>query len=218
MTVTLTVEPRTVTGKALKTIRDDGKLPGIVYGPKQEATTIQMDKGVFDKMFKEAGESTIITLQGLKEDTEVLIHDVAFDPARGGVTHIDFYAIERGKELTTNVGLEFEGEAPVEKLDAVLNKVLQSVEVTCRPGVLPSHLTIDLSNVSELDSQILVKDIVLPEGVKIENNLEDVVVSVSAVVEEVEEVPEVVDMDAIEVEAKGKEDGEEDGAPESAAE
>lgn len=214
MTVTLQVETRTERGKQLTKLREAGKLPAVVYGPKEEAQALTVDLSTFEKLFKDAGESTIITLTGLKEDAEVLVHDVAFDPKRGGITHVDFYAIERGKELTTDVPLEFIGEAPAVKLGGTLTKVLYVVEVTCRPSALPKHIEVDVSVLADFEHQIHVKDLVVPSGVKIGNDAEEVVALVQAVEEEQEAEPEAVDMGAIEVEEKGKK--EEDATGESA--
>jgi len=208
MTVTLEVEPRALRGKELTKLREAGKLPAVVYGPKEEPQALSLDGRVFNKLFKEAGESTIITLKGLGQDTEVLVHDVAFDPTKGGITHVDFYAIERGKELTTHVPLEYAGEAPAVKLGGTLTKVVYEIEVTCRPSALPKAIEVDVSSLVDFEAQIHVKDLVLPEGVKVENDPEDVVAMVQAVEEEVEEVPEAVDMDAVEVEEKGKKEDE----------
>lgn len=204
MTVTLQVETRTERGKQLSKLRSQGKLPAIVYGPKEEPQALTLDAGVFNKLFKEAGESTIITLTGLKQDTEVLVHDVAFDAEKGGITHVDFYAIERGKELTTDVPLEYIGEAPAVKLGGTLMRVIHEVEVTCRPSALPQHIEVDVSVLVDFDAQIHIKDIVAPEGVKIENDADEVIAFVQAVEEEEETETADVDMDAIEVEAKGK--------------
>lgn len=203
MTISLEVTKREKDAKLSDAIA------GVVYGPKQASIPLAVNRQVFEKTLHEAGESTIITLTGLGSDIEVLIHDVSFNPARGGVEHVDFYAIERGKELTTHVPLEFIGEAPVEKIGATVNKVLHDVEVTCRPSALPSHIDVDLAVLVDEDAQIRVADLVLPEGVKVENDPEDVVVNVAAArAEESDEAPEAVDMDAIEVEGKGKEESE----------
>lgn len=208
MTTELEVKKRADSADAT---RKAGFVPGVVYGPKQEPVSIAIDKMTFEKTLHEAGESTIISLKGLDSDVEVLIHDVAFDAGRGGVEHVDFYAIERGKELTTNVSLEFVGEAPVEKSGASVNKVLHEVEVTCRPSVLPSHIEVDVTSLVDEEAQILVSDLVLPEGVKVEDDPEQVVASVAAArEEESDEAPEAVDMDAVAVEEKGK--GEEEAA------
>lgn len=211
MAVTLKAEKRAERGKQLEKLRKAGKLPGVVYGPKEETTALTLEKTVFEKLFRDAGESTIITLQGIGEDKEVLVHDVAFDPVKGGPIHVDFYAIERGKELTLDVPLEYEGEAPAVKLGASLTKVLYEVEVTCRPSKLPQYIVVDVSTLDDFGKQIHVSDLVAPEGVKIENDPNEVVALVQEVEEEVEEAPAPIDMDAIEVEEKGKkEEGETD--------
>jgi len=192
-------------------VRSEGNIPGVVYGPKQEPISITLDKAIFEKTLHAAGESTIINLVGLGEDIEVLVHDVAFDAGKGGVEHVDFYAIERGKELTTDIALEFIGEAPVEKTGATITKVLHEVEVTCRPSDLPSHIDVDVSVLIDEDSQILVKDLKVGADVKITLAGDSVVATVGAArEEEPEEKPEVVDMDAVEVEEKGKTDGDEE--------
>ena len=188
-------------------VRASGNIPGVVYGPKQEPVSITLNKLVFEKTLQSAGESTIINLVGLDEDIEVLVHDVAFNAEKGGVEHVDFYAIERGKELTTNVALEFVGEAPIEKTGATVTKVLQEIEVTCRPSVLPSHIEVDISALEEENSQILISDLKISEDITVTLEADSVVAAVSAArEEEPEEVSEAVDMETVEVEEKGKSD------------
>lgn len=200
MTKTLNVTART--GK-IAAATQQGNIPAVAYGPKQESIALTIDKQAFEKLFAEAGESTIISLEGLAEPLEVLVQDVAFNPERGGVIHVDFYAIERGKELTTNVALEFVGESPVEKEGSVV-KALHEVEVTCRPSALPSHIEVDISALTDVSSQILVSDLPVADGVTIQNEPDAVVATIAVAQEEPEEETEAPDMDAIEVEAKGK--------------
>lgn len=204
MTVILQVTKREEKGKKLAKLRKEGKLPAVVYGPKEEATSITLDKSTFEKVYRDAGESTIITLEGVGDSKEVLVHDVAFDPAKGGAVHVDFYAIEKGKELTVDVPLEFVGEAPAVKLGGSLTKVLHAIEITCRPSALPKHIEVDVSSLVDFDAAIHVKDLVIPAGVTVENDPEDVIALVQEVKEEEETVPEAIDMDAIAVEEKGK--------------
>lgn len=217
MTISLTVAERDQKQKN-ETLRAAGSVPANVYGPKQEPISITADAKELAKMLDEAGESTIVELKGLKEPIEVLVKEVDFDPVKRGVLHVDFYAIERGKEMTTHVALEFVGEAPAEK-NAIgsVTKVLHEVEVTCMPRDLPSHIDVDVSVLEDEHSKITVADLNVPEGVTIENEAEDTVAVVSLAKEEPEEEPEEIDMDAIEVEEKGKgEEGE--GGDESSEE
>lgn len=212
MTVKLEVEKREAKGSA---VRRSGLVPGVVYGPKQEPIKLSVDALTFEKTLHSAGEATIINLEGLGETLEVLIHDVAFDAARGGVAHVDFYAIERGKELTTNVPLEFIGEAPVAKTGATVNRALQEIEVTCRPSDLPSHIDVDISVLADEEAQIKVSDLTIPDRVTISADPELIVASVSAAREEEPEETAEIDMDAIEVEAKGKEESGEEATEEN---
>lgn len=212
MTITLPVTDRDVS-KSVHKLRDNGEVPAVVYGPKQEPIPVTLEAKVFNKVLEEAGESTIVELTGLKDKVEVLIKEVEFNPVKQQIMHVDFYAIERGKEMTTHVALEFIGEAPVEESGAgSVTKVLHEVEVTCMPSDLPSHIDVDISSLASVEDKIHVSDLKVPKGVKIEADPEDSVAVVSAarVTIEEEEEPTEVDMSAIEVEQKGKEESTEE--------
>lgn len=202
MTVKLEVSKRTGSGAA---VRSKGGIPAVVYGPKQEPVSIAVDKVLFEKTLKEAGESTVLMLSGIGQEMEVLIHEVAFNAQKGGIEHVDFYAIEKGKEITVDVPLEFEGEAPALKLGGSLTKVLHEVEVVCQPSALPKHILVDLSTLVDLTSAIHVRDLVAPQGVTIENSKDDVVVLVQEAEDEpVEEAPAADAAAAVQVEEKAK--------------
>lgn len=203
MTFTLQATARAERGKKMEALRKSGKLPAVVYGPKEPASAITIDQSAFEKMFKETGESSVITLTGLGGNKDVLVHDVAFDSRRGGIIHVDFYAIEAGKEIEVDVPLHFTGESPAIKLGGTLTKVLHEVSVTCEPSKLPKEIIVDVSVLETFGSQIHVSNLVLPDGVKVQNDPTDVVVLVQAVAEETA-TPTAVDMSTIEVEKKGK--------------
>jgi large subunit ribosomal protein L25 len=204
MTVILPIENRTK-----KLINNDNSvqyISAVVYGPKFASTAIKVERKVFEKTFKLAGESTIIELQGLETPIEVLVKEVVFSPIKGGIMHVDFYALEKGKEITTHIPLHFINESPAEKTGAVVNKVLHEVEVVCKPKDLPAHLDVDLSLLVQVEDKIHVSDIVCPKGVKITQEAHDTVALAEAVAEElVEEVPEIAAAD-VPVEKKGKDE------------
>ena len=186
-------------------VRKSGRIPGIVYGPKQEPLEVSVDGLAFEKVLHEAGEATIISLEGLDQALEVLIHDVSFNAARGGAEHVDFYAIERGKELTVDVPLVFVGEAPAVKAGGTVTKTTQEIEITCRPADLPSHIDVDISVLINEESQIKVSDLVVPAGVTVETEGDIVVAMVSGARSE-SDADEVAapDIASIAVEEKGK--------------
>lgn len=209
MTITLKAEKRAPKGKGLYKLRQSGQLPAVVYGPKQEATPISLDGKEFEKIFKEAGESSVMVMSGALDGTEVLVQDVSYDVIKGHMAHVDFYAIEKGKEVTVNVALEFIGEAPAVKLGGSLTKALHEIEVTCQPSNLPHEIIVDVSSLNTFEDHIRVKDLNIPKGVKVDTNPEDTVALVTEAKDEPEETV-AVDMDDIEVEAKGKEKTDEE--------
>lgn len=179
-------------------------IPGIIYGPKQEPIAVIVGRKEFEKTFKTAGEATVISLQGLPKAVDVLVKDVTFAPIKGGIVHVDFYALEVGKEIITHVPLHFTGEAPAALLGAVINKVLKEVTVSCQAGDLPAHIDVDLALLATLEAKIKVGDLVAPKGVKISEATDVVVAIAEAVVEEVAEATPVGDIADIPVEKKGK--------------
>ncbi|MCA9354042.1 MAG: 50S ribosomal protein L25 [Candidatus Kaiserbacteria bacterium] len=212
MTLAVTLRDDSVT---LDTLRANGSVPAVIYGPKQEPTSVVLDEKAFDKVLKEAGEATVIELSGLSKSVEVLIKDVEFNPVKQRVMHVDLYAVDKDMEITAHVPLHFIGEAPVEESkEGSVTKVHHEIEVVCKPGVLPSHIDVDLSVLQKVSDKIHVSDLSIPAGVKVELDPEEavVVISASRASGSEEESSEPVDMSSIEVEKKGKEDVEEEKA------
>jgi large subunit ribosomal protein L25 len=206
MTMTLAVTERDNT-KSLETLRASGSVPAIIYGPAQSPVAITLDGKVFEKVLKEAGESTVLELTGLASPIEVLIKDVDFNPVKQRVNHVDFYAVEKGKEITAQVALHFIGEAPVEESRAgSVTKVIHQLEVTCKPANLPNHIDVNLGVLKSVEDKIHVSDLIIPAGVKVNASPEDSVVVVSAAKQTPDSEEEVaaVDMGAVLVEKKGK--------------
>lgn len=189
MTVTLSVEPRV--NVLSSNSKSSTHIAGVVYGPKFPATKVQIDKKEFEKTFKHAGESTVVELIGLEKPVEVLIKEVVFSPLQGGVVHVDFYALEMGKAITTHVPLHFINEAPALKDGAVIDKVLHEVMVTCAPANLPAAIDVDLALLTTAGSKIHIADILAPKGVRINLEGNEVVAIAEAVQEEAVSTAEV---------------------------
>jgi large subunit ribosomal protein L25 len=188
-------------------LRQEGKIPAVLYGSKTASKPIAIALSDFKKLSREAGESTIFTLHDGEEEHDALIHEIERDPVTDEPTHVDFYIVEKGQVLTVHVPLEFTGEAPIEEQGGYqVVKVLHELEVEAKPKDLPHEIVVDISGLDNPEAHIAVKDISLPAGVVATADPDEVVVTVTAVVEEVEETPEEVDLSAIEVEKKGKDE------------
>lgn len=212
----LTVQKRDIKQKP-KALRSKGFLPAVVYGRSEEATPITVERKAFEKLFHEAGESTVITLSGLGEEKDALIHDVAVDPVTGVTIHADFYAIQKGQTVTVSIPLIFDGESTaVKELGGILVKVMHELEIECQPKDLPHAIHVDISRLATLEDQIKVSDLVgIPAAAKISVDMDEVVAMIDVAKEEpVEEV--AADLSAIEIsEDRGKkeEEGAEGAAP-----
>ena len=207
--LTLKAEKRENTEK-LEQIRQAGKLPAVFYGKKEASTPISITKKDFLKVWKEAGESSVITLETPEGVKESLIHDVDLDPVSGAPRHADFYVFEKGHKVEVELPIEFTGVSPaVKELGGILVKVLHGFKVKAMPKDLPHNVEVDISKLKTFDDQVLAQDIKLPNGVELEENPEEVVALVSAPRDEKEEEVAPIDLSQIEVEKKGKEDSEE---------
>lgn len=164
-----------------------------------------VDGKEFRKVFKTAGENTVIELVVGKEKLNALVHGIQKNHLTGAVDHIDFYQVRMDEVITTKIPVEFLGDAPaVKEQGGILNKTTTEIEVTALPAELPHSMQVDLSVLREINQSIYVKDLTVPKGVKVEIDPETVIVSVAAPMAEepVEQAP--VDVSAVKVESEEK--------------
>jgi large subunit ribosomal protein L25 len=158
-----------MTGTQLNKARKEGKIPGILYGHKKAPKMLWVDFLTFSKVYAVAGESSIILLE-LEKDKKasVIVQDMSHDAMSNRVDHIDFFEVSMDEELEARIPLEFIGEAPaVREQGGILVKTLEEVSVSCLPKDLPHSITLDLSTLIDFSTNIQVKDLVLPKGVKV---------------------------------------------------
>lgn len=212
--LTLKAEIRDLNTKAQK-LREAGRVPAVFYGKKEASTPISLKKTDFMKVWKEAGESSVVTLETPEGSKESLIHEVDLDPVSGTPRHADFYVFEKGHKVEVALPVEFAGVSPaVKDLGGTLVKVLHELKIEAMPKDLPHNIIVDISFLKEFGDQILANQIELPKGVELKEKPEEVIVTVSAPREEKEEEAAPIDLSAIEVEKKGKTDEEgAEGAP-----
>ena len=178
----LEVKPR---GKeSAEMLRKSGTVPAVFYGPKEESTAIAIDARKLEHVWKEAGETTIVTLKGIGEDKDTLIHDVQFHPVTSSLLHADFYVLEKGKKITIKVPLEFTGAAPAEKAGHIIVKAMHEVEIEVAPAELPHHLAVDLTKLATVGDHITASQIELPPSAALITSGDEIVASVTEFKEE----------------------------------
>lgn len=209
MTLEITLEKRDekVNNDA---VRAAGNIPVVYYGGDKTATSGVVNYNDFVKMYREAGESTMITLKTAEGDEQALVQDFQLDPVSGKVLHVDFKIIEAGKPIEVTVPLEFIGTAPAVKNGlGTLTKVMHEIDIKVLPKDLPSHIDVDVAVLETMEDQILVKDLQVPGTVELLAEEDAAVAVISAIKEESEEEGSgEIDFDSIAVEAKGKKEEE----------
>lgn len=180
--ISLRAKIRQDLGKKVKELRKKGIIPAILYGPKIENLPLEVDSREFEKIYQEAGESTLISLDipEKKLKPPVLIYNVQFDPVRGQPIHVDFYQAPLEEKIEAKVPLVFEEEAPaVKELQGTLIKVIHQLEIKALPQNLPKEIKVDVSSLKTFDDAILIKNLELPAGVEILRDPEEIVAEVS---------------------------------------
>ncbi len=213
----ITAELRTIQGKAVSSLREKGLIPAVIYGKDQKTEMISVPFVDFIKLWRHAGESTVVALKLGSGDKNVLIHDVSLDPIKNAPTHVDFYIVDMKRKVRVEVPIEWKGEEEAGKA-GILVKVLHAVHVEALPSDLPHAITVDVSVLKTPADTVLVEHIALPKGVTVLNESDELVALVEAPKEVTEEEPsEAFSEDAvknIEVVERGKkaEEGEEGAA------
>lgn len=207
MTLKLDIISRS-TGEDAVDLRKQGKIPAVVYGSGlKETVSIAVPAIQFEKISKEAGESSLVELSIDGKLVQALIHEIDRDPVSYKPIHIDFLSVDMNKPVQVGVPIEFVGESPAVKAGGILVKVLHEIEIEGLPADLPSHIEVDISALVDVDSNIQVSDLKAPKGITFVLDGEDVVASIAEAKEEVESSTPV-DISSIEVEKKGKDETE----------
>lgn len=178
-------------GKKTKSIKINGLVPAVVYGPGVKNISVQVDEKEFKKVFAKAGESSLIELsaEGEKEKRPVLVHEIQKNPLTGSIIHIDFYQADLKEEVEVAIPLVFEGVAPAEKeLGGTLNKNMLEIEVKALPQNLPHEIKVNIEVLKTFEDHILVKDLVMPANVTVIKGGDEIVASVLAPVKVEEEL------------------------------
>lgn len=205
------VKNRTVLGKKVKFIRREGKIPAEIYGRGLANRHVEIDSKAFKKLFKSAGEHTLI--EAITEENEkipVLISDAARHPITGEVLSVDLRVVRLDEKIKRRIPIELIGSAPATKSGFVIIRALEELEVEALPHKLPHKIEIDVSMLETPGQNIHVGDIKLGSDVEIINLPDAVVVTVKEKTKE-EEAPAPAPA------AEGASVPETESAPEEAA-
>ncbi len=212
---TLSAKIREKFGKETQKLRTKGIIPVVLYGPKIKNLSLEVNLKELEEIYKKAGESSLISVQlfptnnsGKIKKFLVLIHEIKKDPLTGDLTHVDFYQPILTKEIEAPVSLVFEGDSlAVKELGGTLIKEIQELTVKALPQHLPHEIKVNIDKLKTFEDEILIKDLRLPEDVKVQREPEEIVAIVTPPGKIEEELEQPVEEKVEGVEEAGKERG-----------
>src|SRR5712691_2785994 len=155
---------------ASRRLRHSGKVPGILYGGKKPAVTIELDHNpLYHQLRNEKFHASVLTLalDGAKED--VLLRAVNMHPFKLEVQHIDFQRVSADEKIHMKVPLHFinaDKSPAIKEQGGLITHVLNDIDIRCLPSNLPEFIVVDLSNLS-IGHSLHIRELKLPEGVEI---------------------------------------------------
>lgn len=177
--IALVVQPRTEVGKnAAKKLRRQGLVPGVVYGPGREPVPVSVSDRDLMRVARIAGYTKLIDLDIAGDKRVVLIKELANDPIKDSVIHVDFQEVRMDREIQTLVPIVFVGEDKRESDGGIISAGLRELAIRCLPSAIPDAIEVDISGM-KIGDTLLVSDLSLPEGVICDDDPEEVVVSIT---------------------------------------
>lgn len=202
----LAVQARNKFGKDTRVIRAQGFIPAELYGRGLENMHLAVPAKEFQKVFKKAGENTIVSVVIGNEKRPAFIHDVAFDPVTDEVLNIDFYQVRLDEKIKIKVPVSFIGESLAVKGGGILVKAVHELEVEALPNNIPSVFEVNLSKLTTIGQSFYVKDLALTSGVKLLADPDTAIATVTAPMTEEQEaaLSQQADISTIKVETEEK--------------
>ncbi len=206
--VVLKATKREVVGKQVNALRRAGQLPAVIYGHRTDPISISLDAHSATLALSKVGSSSLITVEVDGKEYPALVRERQRDYIRGDLLHVDFLAVSLTEKIRAEVRVDVTGTSPaVKDQNAVLVTGLHALSVECLPTDLPDHFTVDISVLEKVGDGIHVRDVVVPDKVRILNDPDEMLVVATFAKEEVvEEAPAAVEGAVpVEGEAEGAE-------------
>ncbi len=180
----LTAQRRTQVGRnAIKKIKADGMVPGVIYGSTQEPVNLQINgRELLNVLSRASGENILVELEILdgseKQNALAMIQEIQHHPLQREILHVDFHAVSANETVSAEVPIETVGEAVGVKVHGgLLEHILRYLEVECLPGDLPQVIEVDVTNL-DVGQSLHVRELKLPSGVEAVTDAEQTVVAV----------------------------------------
>lgn len=153
---------RQLVGNHAKKLRTEFLVPAVVYGLGNPSINLEIGYNDFVKLYKEAGETTLINLKFDNTSKKVLVKDIQKNPVSGKVIHVSFLEVNLKAKISAMIPVVVVGEevSPVLKSGTgILNLIKQEIEVEALPTDLPHEFTVDVSKLENIGDEITVSSL-----------------------------------------------------------
>jgi large subunit ribosomal protein L25 len=157
-------------------LRRTGRIPGVLYGHKQETVSISVDHDLLMQVVK-AG-ARVIDIEAGAGVEKAQIMEVQYDYLGKDILHIDLKRVSADERIQVKVRVDLRGIAPG-ATQGVVDQPLHSLDIECSAIAVPESIKVSINEL-QLGQAIYVKDVHLPEGVKVLDDPEAIVVHVVA--------------------------------------
>ncbi|HEX6287789.1 MAG TPA: 50S ribosomal protein L25 [Herpetosiphonaceae bacterium] len=166
--LTLTLEPRSITGKKVKSLRKAGLVPASICGRGVPTETFQLDAKTFGLVYRTAGRTTLIDLQLPSGTRSAFVRQVQRHPVSREFLHVDFRVVDLRVEMAADVPVVAVGENPlVERGDGVLTTPMATLHVKALPADIPHIIEVDISRLVDFNTVLYVRDLDLGDKVQV---------------------------------------------------
>ena len=158
---------RAVLGKKVKQLRRSGMVPGNVYGRGLESRAIQTELTEIQRVFGTVDRNAVVimSIDGSGDTIPVVLREVQRHPVTRRLLHLDFYQVDLTRAIHSEARLELVGDAEAESQGGTVVQSLEALMLEALPTEMPSVIEVDISVLNEFGQSVLVRDLVLPEGV-----------------------------------------------------
>lgn len=208
--IKIQAERRTGVGKnKVDKLRQEGLIPGVVYGKNEDTEHIQVSGKDFTRVYNIAGTTTMIDLELNGDVSPVLIKEVQTHPFKNQFLHVDFQKLKMDEKIKLTVPITLIGRENIQQTDGVLVQQLDEIEIECFPKDIPESVEVDVSNI-DFNKPVLISDLEIftNEDITIFREADDVIASlVEAAAPAVDEEEDAeADVDAADVPVGGDEE------------
>ena len=164
----LSLAKREVTGKKVKSLREQGLIPSVVFGGKEPILT-QSEYVATEKVLEKAGYHSPIDLDIAGKKQMALVKVVHLDPVKRTIMNVEFQAISADQvvEATTPIEIINFEQSDASKAHLTILQVMEEIDVKAKPADLPEAIIVDASDLKTVEDGIVVADLKLPKGVEL---------------------------------------------------